>query len=82
MKKKVVKRYLKDAEDLHEMVERKQDKQKSMPTPSKKEAVEEYMEGEEIFHKYLEDKLHGPSGKMPLNQKSKAKKMAKKRGKK
>ena len=61
---KVRKDFLKTKEELHERIEKKQDRKK-LPMPSKKKAMKEAMEGEEVLHEYLEEKLHGKGGAMP-----------------
>lgn len=81
--KKTKKSFLKAKEELHEKIERKQDRKK-LPMPSKKKAMKEAMEGEEVLHEYMEEKLHGKGGSMPKamyggKEKATKKKPAKKR---
>lgn len=77
---------LRSEEKMHERIERKQDREKP-PMPSKKKALKEFMEGEEVMHNYMEEKLHGKGGSMPKSEymqkdaaKQKPKKKKKERG--
>jgi len=71
--KKVTKDFMKGKEEMHEKIERKQDRKK-LPMPSKKKAVKSIIKGEEILHEYMEEKLHGKGGSMPKKEYMKKKK--------